>query len=179
MDCKIIKERRFNSEWNPEISDDIDVYHNIDAEKQLTEILTEEINKEFKKNVMQTLEKRCLDDDERNGICASKPNKIRLKPSKNKKKPKQKEYFGDMRMENGYDSHIAYIDGKKYRVHKSTNDVPDSVVYTKWQTECVGTVGNYGDMKNIKTRYAKDKTINDIYTGTTYGDGEILTTNKI
>lgn len=47
MDYKIIKERRFKSEWKPEISDDIDVYHNIDAEKQLTEILIEEINKEF------------------------------------------------------------------------------------------------------------------------------------
>lgn len=115
---------------------------------------------------MQSLEKRCLDDDsERNGLCASKPNKIRLKPAKNKKKPKQKEYFGDMRMENGYDSHIAYIDGKKYRVHKSTNDVPDSVVYTKWQTECVGTVGDFKPLKAVKTKYSK-KDINNTF----YGD---------
>ena len=124
---------------------------------------------------MKDLEKCCLDGD----ICVPTSNKVRLKPSKNKKKPKQKEYFGDMRMENGCEDHIAYIDGKKYRVHKSSNDVPDRVIYTKWGTECVGTVGNYGDIKNIKTRYAKSKTINDIYTGNTYGDGDILTTNKI
>ena len=174
MDFNYIEKRILKSEWQPEIDENCDVFHNVDAEKELTAILAEQIRKEVIKSFMKDLGKCCLDDVERNGVCASKSNKIRLKPAKSKKKPKQKEYFGDMRMENGCEDHIAYIDGKKYRVHKSSNDIPDGVIYTKWQPECVGIVGNYGNIKNIKTRYAKAKTINDIYTGNTCGD--ILTT---
>lgn len=71
------------------------MYYNAAAEKILTKILTEQINREIR-SFMKDLRK----DVEINGGCGPKSNKIRLKPTKSKKKPKQKEYFGDIRYEN-------------------------------------------------------------------------------
>lgn len=36
--------RRIRATWNPELAQDLEFYHNIDAEAELTRLLTEEIN---------------------------------------------------------------------------------------------------------------------------------------
>jgi len=37
--------RRIRATWNPELAQDLEFYHNIDAEAELTRLLTEEINR--------------------------------------------------------------------------------------------------------------------------------------
>ena len=40
-------ERRIHATWTPEMAQDLQTYHNIDAEAELTRLLTEEINREI------------------------------------------------------------------------------------------------------------------------------------
>ena len=44
-------ERRIRATWNPELAQDLEAYHNIDAEAELTRLLTEEINREIIENI--------------------------------------------------------------------------------------------------------------------------------
>lgn len=44
-------ERRIHVTWTPEIAQDLQTYHNIDAEAELTRLLTEEINREIIQNI--------------------------------------------------------------------------------------------------------------------------------
>jgi len=43
--------RRLRATWNPELVQDLEAYHNIDAESELTRLLTEEINREIIENI--------------------------------------------------------------------------------------------------------------------------------
>ena len=47
MDYKVIEERKLKSAWPVKIEKDCDAFHNIDAEKELTAILAEQINREI------------------------------------------------------------------------------------------------------------------------------------
>ena len=95
------------------------------------------------------------------------------KSCKNKSKTKQKEYFGDMRMENCDDMSI-YVGNSKYKVHKTNFESNVSgVIYEKWALpDNVETINTNSNFNPINTKYAKNK-INDTF----YGD--ILTNNKI
>lgn len=167
MDFNYIEKRLLKSKC-PE---DCNVYHNAAAEKILTKILTEQINREIKKNIMENLQKCCLDSP--NGVSRGKIKMTKLNKScKNKPKPRQKEYFGDMRMENGCDEKIVYVGNKKYKVHK-TNDVPGDVIYSKWiLPENVDTLTTNSNFNPLKTKYI-NKGINNTF----YGD--TLTNSKI
>lgn len=44
-------ERRIHATWTPEMAQDLQTYHNIDAEAELTRLLTEEINREIIQNI--------------------------------------------------------------------------------------------------------------------------------
>lgn len=78
MKYKIIAERKLKSDWEPKIDDDCEAFHMIDAEEELTYVLSKQIRDEMNK-------KNC---------------KNTLKPAKHGSKPK-KEYYGDIRYENG------------------------------------------------------------------------------
>lgn len=43
--------RRIRATWNPELAQDVSTFHNIDAEAELTRLLTEEINREIIENI--------------------------------------------------------------------------------------------------------------------------------
>ena len=47
---------RFRAQWNPEMAQDIATYHNIDAEAELTRILSEEIGREINRRVIEDVE---------------------------------------------------------------------------------------------------------------------------
>ena len=48
-------ERRIRATWTPELAQDLGAYHNIDAEAELTRLLTEEINREIANTIAQDL----------------------------------------------------------------------------------------------------------------------------
>ena len=49
--------------WTPEIAQDLEAYHNIDAEAELTRILTEEIAQEIDREVIQHIRTNTLAQD--------------------------------------------------------------------------------------------------------------------
>lgn len=149
MDCKIIAERKLESNWDTTISDDCPAFHMIDAEEELAYVLAKQIRDEMNNGKML--------DDGRN--CAT-----RLRPSKRKyNSKKKKEYFGDMRLD-GCDELCCCDNGPIGP--KGTN----GVVYAPWiPTGCTETVTN---SMPIKSRYSKTKVNNTFY-------GDIKTTNNI
>lgn len=48
-------ERRIRATWNPELAQDLEFYHNIDVEAELTRLLTEEINRGIANATLQDL----------------------------------------------------------------------------------------------------------------------------
>lgn len=48
-------ERRIRATWTPELAQDLGAYHNIDAEDELTRILTEEMNRGIANATLQDL----------------------------------------------------------------------------------------------------------------------------
>lgn len=56
-------ERRIRATWNPELAQDLETYHNIDAEAELTRLLTEEIAQEIDREVIQHIRANTLAQD--------------------------------------------------------------------------------------------------------------------
>ena len=48
-------ERRIRATWNPELAQDLEFYHNIDVEAELTRLLTEEMNRGIANATLQDL----------------------------------------------------------------------------------------------------------------------------
>ena len=48
-------ERRIRATWNPELAQDLEFYHNIDVEAELTRLLTEEMNRGIANVTLQDL----------------------------------------------------------------------------------------------------------------------------
>lgn len=48
-------ERRIRATWNPELAQDLEFYHNIDVESELTRLLTEEMNRGIANATLQDL----------------------------------------------------------------------------------------------------------------------------
>lgn len=56
-------ERRIRATWTPELAQDLGAYHNIDAEAELTRILTEEIAQEIDREVIQHIRANTIAQD--------------------------------------------------------------------------------------------------------------------
>ena len=48
-------ERRIRARWTPELAQDLEAYHNIDAEDELTRLLSEQISQEIDRNIVNTI----------------------------------------------------------------------------------------------------------------------------
>ncbi len=58
-----VGERRIRATWTPELAQDLGTYHNIDAEAELTRILTEEIAQEIDREVIQHIRANTIAQD--------------------------------------------------------------------------------------------------------------------
>lgn len=50
--------RRLRAHWQPEPTEDINSYHNIDAVEELTRMMSEEMSREIDNNIIQELTRR-------------------------------------------------------------------------------------------------------------------------
>jgi predicted chitinase len=50
--------RRLRAHWRPELVDDLNHYHNIDAEEELTRIMSEEIARGIDEDIIRTITRR-------------------------------------------------------------------------------------------------------------------------
>jgi Major capsid protein Gp23 len=49
---------KFTVHWNPEVEQDLNFYHGIDAENELTRIMSEEIARTIDEEIIQTITRR-------------------------------------------------------------------------------------------------------------------------
>jgi hypothetical protein len=49
---------KFTVHWNPELDQDLNFYHGIDAEAELTRIMSEEISRGIDEEIIQTITRR-------------------------------------------------------------------------------------------------------------------------
>lgn len=47
--------RRIRARWTPEIAQDIERFHNVDIEEELTRLLSEQISEEIDREIMRTI----------------------------------------------------------------------------------------------------------------------------
>jgi hypothetical protein len=50
--------RTLRAQWRPELVDDLNYYHGIDAEAELTRLMSEEIARGVDENIMRTITRR-------------------------------------------------------------------------------------------------------------------------
>jgi len=50
-----VGERRIRATWTPELAQDLEACHNIDAEDELTRLLAEQISQEIDRNIVNTI----------------------------------------------------------------------------------------------------------------------------
>jgi hypothetical protein len=47
--------RRIHAQWSPELAQDIEAYHNINVEEELTRLLSEELSREIDSEIINTI----------------------------------------------------------------------------------------------------------------------------
>lgn len=65
--------RRLRVAWTPELAQDLEAYHNIDAEQELTRILSEEISREIDNNFILPIVRRIAAQTIANDLVAVQP----------------------------------------------------------------------------------------------------------
>lgn len=53
--------RRLRATWTPELAQDLQTYHNIDAEEELIRLLSEEVTAEIDRNIVNTIAQDLMD----------------------------------------------------------------------------------------------------------------------
>ncbi len=56
-------ERRIRATWTPELTQDLEAYHNIDAEAELTRMLSEQITQEIDREIVENIRANTLAQD--------------------------------------------------------------------------------------------------------------------
>jgi hypothetical protein len=54
-----VTERKLRAQWSPELAQDVSAFHNIDAEAELTALLSEQVAAEIDREILRDLKKRC------------------------------------------------------------------------------------------------------------------------
>ena len=54
-----VTERKLRATWTPELAQDVSAFHNIDAEAELTALLSEQVAAEIDREILRDLKKRC------------------------------------------------------------------------------------------------------------------------
>ena len=52
-----VTERKLRAQWSPELAQDVSAFHNIDAEAELTALLSEQVAAEIDREILRDLEK--------------------------------------------------------------------------------------------------------------------------
>ena len=52
-----VTERKLRAQWSPELAQDVSAFHNIDAEAELTALLSEEVAAEIDREILRDLRK--------------------------------------------------------------------------------------------------------------------------
>ena len=54
-----VTERKLRATWSPELAQDVSAFHNIDAEAELTALLSEQVAAEIDREILRDLRTRC------------------------------------------------------------------------------------------------------------------------